>query len=148
MVFRTNVSLAEFSNYKIGGPARYFFDAVNLDELRWVVEEAERKNLSIFILGGGTNLLIGDSGFDGLVIRISLKSLRSEENTIHAEAGVLMENLVAEAARAGLSGLEWAGGLPGTVGGSVRGNACRASAADGYPDHRVCRCARCNAGGA
>ncbi len=122
-MFRENVSLAEFSSYKIGGPARYFFEAKTAEELKKAVKEAREKNLEFLVLGGGTNFLIGDEGFPGLVLKPSIEFMKISGEEISVGAGTLMSDLVVFSAERGLSGLEWAGGLPGTVGGAVRGNA-------------------------
>lgn len=122
--FKENVSLAKYSHYKIGGPARFFFEAHTEKEVAWAVGEAKRRKLPVFILAGGTNLLFSDAGFDGLVLRPALTALKAKKGgLIEAGAGVPMGDLVKFAASRGFSGLEWAGGLPGTVGGAVRGNA-------------------------
>ncbi len=128
--FRRNVSLAKYSNYKIGGPARYFFEVTRADDIVPVIRKwntlAKKKGIDpsrIFILGGGTNILIGDKGFDGLVVRLNVRFIKRKGVTVEAGAGTPMSNLLSFAAREGLRGLEWAGGLPGTVGGALRGNA-------------------------
>jgi UDP-N-acetylmuramate dehydrogenase len=122
-MFETSILLSQYSNYKIGGPAKHFFHARGLDELIRAVIKAREMRLPVFILGGGTNLLIGDNGFDGLVLKPNIGFIQKEENTIRAGAGIMMSDLLNFAAEKGLSGLEWAGGLPGTVGGALRGNA-------------------------
>lgn len=121
--FQENVTLARYSNYKIGGPARFFFAPKNEKEVLWAVKEAKARRLPIFILGGGTNLLIDNRGFDGLVLRPNLLTLKSAGTELTVGAGVSMEELLKFSARKSLSGLEWAGGLPGTLGGAIRGNA-------------------------
>lgn len=121
--FRENILLAEFSNYKIGGYARFFFVAKNEREIRWAVAEAKSKKLPIFIMGGGTNLLINDKGWNGLVLKPDIDILKTKGVTIVAGAGVLMSDICTLVASKSLAGLEWAGGLPGTVGGATRGNA-------------------------
>jgi UDP-N-acetylmuramate dehydrogenase len=121
--FEEKVQLSQFSNYKIGGPAEFFFEAKSADDVGWAAGEAKKRGLKIFILGGGTNLLIKDKGVKGLVLKPNLNSLEADEETVMAGAGVLMEKLLGFTISKGLSGLEWAGGLPGTVGGAVRGNA-------------------------
>lgn len=123
MQFQENVSLKQYSNYKIGGPARYFFAPKTVEELTEAVKKARAEKLPIFILGGGTNLIINDAGFDGLVIKPEVGGLKRKGNLILAGAGVLMSDLLNYVITQSLSGLEWAGGLPGTVGGAVRGNA-------------------------
>jgi UDP-N-acetylmuramate dehydrogenase len=122
-MFEENISLAQYSNYKIGGPARYFFLANGLDDLGKAIVQAQSKKLPIFILGGGTNLLIGDRGFDGLVIKSDFQFIYRMENFLTVGAGLPVADLLAFCAAKGLAGLEWAGGLPGTVGGAIRGNA-------------------------
>lgn len=121
--FSENINLSEFSNYRIGGPARFFFEANNAEEIAWAVKEAKKNALAIFILGGGTNLLIKDDGFEGLVLMPNLKFLEVKGETIHAGAGANIADILNLSSSEGLSGLEWAGGLPGTLGGAIRGNA-------------------------
>lgn len=121
--FKENVPLARFSHYKIGGPARYFFAPKNEEEMAWAVGEAKKRHLPVFILGGGTNLLISDRGFKGLVLKPNLRELAAYGTTVTVGAGVLVSDLLRFAIKRSLSGLEWAGGLPGTVGGAIRGNA-------------------------
>ncbi|MDO8584510.1 MAG: UDP-N-acetylmuramate dehydrogenase [bacterium] len=125
-MFRHDVKLSLYSNYKIGGIARYFCEPASADEIIAALKEwrkIKRKKRDIFILGGGTNLLINDGGFDGLVIKPAVGHISADETKIRVGAGVLMRELVDFAAIHGLAGLEWAGGLPGTVGGAIRGNA-------------------------
>ncbi len=121
--FKENVSLAGHVAYKIGGRARYFFEAKSIAALMGALRIAKEKKLKVFVLGGGTNLLVHDGGFNGLVVRPAFTRLSAKGTRIDAGAGVPMRRLVAFAAKNGLSGLEWAGGLPGTVGGAIRGNA-------------------------
>lgn len=120
---KENIALSKFSHYKIGGPARFFFEAKSEKEVQWVVKEAKARKLPIFILGGGTNLLIDDGGFDGLVLRVNIKNIKVAKNKVMVGAGAFMADLLDVATTRSLAGLEWAGGLPGTVGGAIRGNA-------------------------
>jgi UDP-N-acetylmuramate dehydrogenase len=121
--FKENISLAKFANYKIGGPARFFFEAKTETDVAWAVAEAKTRKISCFILGGGTNLLMSDAGFDGLVLKINISKIGAKGNLIIAGAGITMAKLTNFATKNSLSGLEWAGGLPGTLGGAIRGNA-------------------------
>lgn len=123
MNFIEKESLSAYSNFKIGGPARFFFPAKNEGEISAALKEAGNSGLPVFVLGGGTNILFSDSGFDGLVIKPEIKMLRRERDMIIAGAGVFMSELLNFTAENNLSGLEWAGGLPGTLGGAIRGNA-------------------------
>ena len=122
-MFEKNVPLRLYSNYKIGGEAKYFYRAEGLDNLIKAIKESRAMKLPVFIMGGGTNLLIGDKGFDGLVLKPEIKFLHNHDNFVHVGTGVLMADLLNFCIERGLSGLEWAGGLPGTVGGAIRGNA-------------------------
>ncbi|MEK7554621.1 MAG: UDP-N-acetylmuramate dehydrogenase [Patescibacteria group bacterium] len=122
-MLQRNVRLDQYAHWKIGGPADYFCEPKNVEELISALREGRTLGIPIFILGGGTNLLISDQGFRGLVIRPLFEGIRCDGTQIIAEAGVSMEKLLTFAAASGLSGLEWAGGLPGTLGGAIRGNA-------------------------
>ncbi len=121
--FKENVPLAKFTNYKIGGPARFFFEVKTEADIKWAVAEAKLYKLPYFILGGGTNLLVNDTGFDGLILRINIGGIAANGTLLAAGAGIPMEKLTAYAAKKSLMGLDWAGGLPGTLGGAIRGNA-------------------------
>ncbi len=122
-MFETKVPLTQYSNYKIGGSADYFYRAKDVDRLILAVQKAREKKLPIFILGGGTNLLISDKGFAGLVIKPEINLLKADSGLVRAGAGLPMSELLNYSIAKSLSGLEWAGGLPGTLGGAIRGNA-------------------------
>lgn len=127
-MFETNVPLKQISHYKIGGNAKFFFEAKDIDELINAVLKARKIKTPIFILAGGTNVLIPDEGFEGLIIKINnsgfgIQTDDSKFKIIKADAGTPMAKLVDYAAVKNLSGLEWAAGLPGTLGGAIRGNA-------------------------
>ncbi len=118
-----NILLAPYTTFKIGGPAKYFYETKNSKEIVEAIKMAKKAKMPYFILGGGSNILVSDRGFDGLVIRIYGSQLSINGNKIVADAGVLLSELVDNSVKAGLTGLEWAAGIPGTVGGAVRGNA-------------------------
>ena len=122
-MFKENISLKDISHYKIGGKAKYFFEAKNINEIKQAVKMARDINERIFIIGDGTNILINDDGFDGLILKPNLKTIEFRDNSVRAGAGVLMNDLVDILIEESFSGLEWAAGLPGTVGGATRGNA-------------------------
>lgn len=123
-MFETNVSLKRHSHYKIGGEARYFFEAKKADDLIKAAERWRKMKLKdIFILAGGSNTLISDEGFNGLVIKPNLKYLDRDNLEIRVASGVLLNDLLHFALDNNLSGLEWAAGVPGTVGGTIYGNA-------------------------
>jgi UDP-N-acetylmuramate dehydrogenase len=119
-----NISLAQYTTFKIGGTAKYFFAANNTDDLVRAVEFVKNKQLPYFILGGGSNLLVSDDGFNGLVMLMNNEGRTVSNNIIFAEAGTRLSDLVKISTKAGLSGLEWAAGIPrATLGGAIRGNA-------------------------
>ena len=120
---RKNVSLAPHTTFKIGGPAKYFFIAKSTQDVVDALKVVKSCKIPFFVLAGGSNVLIADKGFDGLVIKIQNTKYQILNTKVHAEAGVSMETLVRETGKKGLTGLEWAGGLPGSTGGAVRGNA-------------------------
>lgn len=121
--FQQNIPLAPHTSFKIGGPAKYFYPAKTVDDLVSACRLTWKENIPLFILGGGTNLLVNDSGFQGLVVKVECRKVKTGELKLEAEAGASMNQLAFEAAKAGLSGFEWAVSIPGTIGGAVRGNA-------------------------
>lgn len=123
MDFETGVKLKNLGSFKIGGEARFFKRATTLEDLINVVEDVKKRRLPFFILGGGTNILFSDDGYDGLILKPDFADISVVGNKITAGAGVNMANLVNCSIENNLSGLEWAGGLPGTFGGALRGNA-------------------------
>lgn len=129
-MIRQNVPLKDYSNYKIGGSASYFLeisskeDLINgLKEWKEISAGFPQEKKRIFILGKGTNILISDNGFDGLVIHNNIGGIENSEEGLIAGSGVLVSDILNYCIDNSLSGLEWAGGLPGTIGGAVRGNA-------------------------
>jgi UDP-N-acetylmuramate dehydrogenase len=118
-----NVSLKNYTTYKIGGPAKYFFDAKNKEDLLKAIGVAKKVRLPIFILGGGSNLLVADKGFKGLVIKIDIPNIDFKGNKVFVGAGANLTKLAYDSANNGLSGSEWGAGIPGTVGGAIHGNA-------------------------
>ncbi|MFA6160418.1 MAG: UDP-N-acetylmuramate dehydrogenase [Parcubacteria group bacterium] len=118
-----NIPLAPLTTFKIGGPAKYFVEVSSEDEILEALDFAKENNLEIFVLGGGSNILVSDEGFSGLIIRMLNTSYIIHNTSIECGSGVLLSQIVKEAAKNGLSGMEWASGIPGTVGGAIRGNA-------------------------
>ncbi|MCX6706138.1 MAG: FAD-binding protein [Candidatus Woesebacteria bacterium] len=118
-----NVLLKDYTTYKIGGPAEYFFIAKTKEDLILTLKSAKDLKLPVFILGGGSNLLISDKGFKGLVIKINISRISLSGNKAFVGAGVDLTKLAYLSADRGLSGLEWATGIPGTVGGAIYGSA-------------------------
>ena len=120
---KLNEPLAPYVTFKIGGPAQYFYIPQNNQELVQALKLADELKLKTFILGGGSNLLISDSGFTGFVIKPENRNFKIQAEQVYAESGVLVVDLLAASLAADLTGWAWAAGLPGTVGGAIRGNA-------------------------
>lgn len=120
---KKNVWLKPYSTYKIGGRAKYFFVAHSKSEVIEAVEFAEKNKIKYFVLGGGSNVLFPDEGFNGLVIKIDISLLETKGNIIFAGAGIPLSSLVSLSVQKKLSGLEWAAGIYGTLGGAIYGNA-------------------------
>jgi len=127
MQLREHEPLAPYTSWRIGGPARYFAAVSNADELRELLQWAAQRSLPAFLLGGGTNILVADGGYPGLVIRNRAVGHRIEEFgadvRLWIESGAPMAGTARRMAAQGYGGLVWAEGLPGTIGGAVFGNA-------------------------
>lgn len=123
------VLLAHHTTFRIGGAARYFLAAQSRSELTEALKWAEEKGVGYLIIGGGSNLLVSDFGFDGLVIKIKNSNIKiqndNEKCKIITDAGVPLAKIILETTRAGYSGAEWGFGIPGTIGGAICGNAGR-----------------------
>lgn len=120
---KENVLLAKYTTFKVGGLAKYFFIAKSNQDIIKAVGAALQCKVPFFILGGGSNLLISDKGFWGLVIKVENSNLQIKKSKIFVEAGVSLSEVVKKAVKNNLTGMEWAVGIPGTVGGAIRGNA-------------------------
>ena len=122
---RENVTLAPYTTMRTGGPAALFAEPRNAQQLAHVHQWAQEKGLPLLILGNGSNLLIADSGFDGLVIHLgrALSEVSVFANTLTAQAGASLAAAARAAAQASLTGLEFAAGIPGSIGGAVCMNA-------------------------
>lgn len=119
----SNVLLKNYTSYKIGGPAKYFFSAKTKEDLVKALETAKNFSQPVFILGGGSNILFSDKGFNGLVIKIGISDVIIKGTSVVAGAGVELTKTAHLLAEKGLSGLEWSAGIPGTIGGAVYGHA-------------------------
>ena len=123
-----NVSLAPFTTFHIGGPARYFVRAKTVEQVVAAVADAKEQDLPLFWLGGGSDVLIHDNGFAGLVVKMELNEVAFTDQQVTVGAGMLLSALIMRCAKEGLSGLEFAAGVPATVGGAVWANlGCRGS---------------------
>ena len=125
-LIKPQVSLAGFTSYRVGGPAEWFVTPRTLDDLRASVAWAQGEGLPFMMLGAGSNLLVSDRGLPGLIICTRyLRHTQFDDHTgqLIAAAGEPLPRLAQQAAERGWQGLEWAVGIPGTVGGAVVMNA-------------------------
>ncbi len=120
MLIRENVALAPLTTLGVGGPARYFVAAKSEAEVVEAVGWAQQRDLPLFVLGGGSNVVVSDAGFAGLVVKIEMEgvSRAGDRSAFAAGAGVDWDALVARTVEAGFAGLECLSGIPGTVGGT------------------------------
>lgn len=120
---KKTVILRNYTTYKIGGPAKYFFVAKTKGELITALLLVKKFKLPVFILGGGSNILVSEKGFKGLVVKIDIADIKFEGNKAFVGAGTNLTKLAYLLADRGLTGLEWSAGVPGTIGGSIYGSA-------------------------
>ncbi len=118
-----NILLRDYTTFRIGGKAKYFFGAKTKKDIISAIKTSKKFKLPFFIFGEGSNLLVSDEGFNGLVIKIQNTKYKIRDAKIIAGAGAMLGELVEASVKAGLPGLEWAAGIPGTVGGAIWGNA-------------------------
>jgi len=125
-VVKTNEPLAPRTWFRLGGPAEYFAEPQDLDQLAELVRRCRENDIPVRMLGGGSNLLVSDAGVPGLVIHLSapmFAEISVQGDAITAGAGAKLGHVVSHAVRDGLAGLEALVGIPGTVAGAIHGNA-------------------------
>ncbi|MCZ2128144.1 MAG: UDP-N-acetylmuramate dehydrogenase [Anaerolineales bacterium] len=123
---KENAPLAPFTSARIGGAADFLLTVKSADELAEAMQIIWEQRLPHYVLGSGSNVLVGDEGFRGVVVLNRAKEVRFEEGdapAVWCESGVVIANLAKRCAAKNLGGLEWSGAVPGTVGGAVFGNA-------------------------
>ena len=124
MLFQENIPLAPLTTFQIGGPARYFVEAATTADVQEAVAFARAKNLPLFILGGGSNLVISDAGWPGLVLRIAIRGIDRRAGKHEGKvlfdvgAGESWDRFVSHAVVAQCAGVECLSGIPGSVGGT------------------------------
>ncbi len=122
---KTNVSMREYTSFKIGGKAPFMVEPGSAADVRRILSIARECRVPIFIMGNGSNLLVSDEGINAAVMRIcgSMSGIKIHGTEVYAGSGALLSSLAKHTVEAGLSGLEWAAGIPGTVGGAIAMNA-------------------------
>lgn len=120
---KLNEPMAKHTTFRIGGPADFFVSAETKDTLVGLLQFLDGEGVPYLIIGGGSNMLVRDDGFRGVVVRMTNHELRMTGTLIVADAGCVTAEVAQASIQAGLSGFEWGVGVPGTIGGAVRGNA-------------------------
>jgi len=119
----TQEPLRHHTTFRIGGPADFFFAARTPDQLVAALRAGHESGMPVFLLGGGSNLLVSDEGFRGLVVRNACEAIEFDGTAVHVECGADFTELILRSVDHGLAGLEFAAGIPGSVGGALFGNA-------------------------
>ncbi len=120
-----NESLKKHTTFHIGGNASYFVYVYSKKALRRVLQITRKRGIRYFVIGAGTNILVGDKGFSGVVLKLSgtLRSMRRSDSTFICGGGLLIKTFLGKAAQHGYGGAEFLVGIPGTIGGGIIGNA-------------------------
>src|SRR3989339_1731224 len=106
--FKMDEPMAKYTNFRIGGPAKYFVEVKTVEELKQVIHLANKEHVRYFVFGGGSNMFVSDQGFDGIAIKLAMRETVIEGNRVKAQAGVLSAGLARATAKAGLAGFTWA----------------------------------------
>ncbi len=116
MRIQENVALAGYTTFRVGGPARYFVEATAEEDIPEAFRWARERSLPLFVLGGGSNLLVAEEGFPGLVLRIAIRGVERDGCAFSVGAGESWDELVDATVAAGCGGMECLAGIPGSVG--------------------------------
>ena len=113
------------TTFRIGGTADWFVTPSRTEEVREIIQLCRKESVPYYIMGNGSNLLVGDRGYRGVIIQVfkKMSGIRTEGEKIYAQAGALLSKAAAAACEAELTGMEFASGIPGTLGGAIRMNA-------------------------
>lgn len=124
MEIKKHEPMKKHTSFRVGGPADWFVMPENAEELKDILSECREKGADWYVIGNGSNLLVSDEGFRGVIISTeAFGGIQITGTTMKAGAGVLLSKLASTACREGLAGLEFASGIPGSVGGAVIMNA-------------------------
>lgn len=125
-ILKRGEPLAPLTWLKVGGNAAHLAEPQSADQLQSLVQCCSEQSIPVRVLGGGSNILISDDGFDGVVVRLTadvFSAVSVSGTTVTAAGGAALSNVISESVKAGLAGLEQLAGIPGTVGGAIHGNA-------------------------
>jgi len=137
-ILRENELLAPFTHLRLGGPAEYLAEPTSLEELAALVKRCRENSMPIKVMGGGSNLLVRESGVSGVVVRLAAPAFAEisiDGTVISAGAGAKLGHVISTAVREGLAGLEQLVGIPGSIGGALRHNS-------GTENHDIGQCTK------
>lgn len=120
---KVNESMKKHTSFKVGGNAKYFITATQVEDIKSVLKLAKEENIKLFILGNGSNVLFKEEEYNGIVLQIKLDDMQIENDRLIIEAGVKNAIIARKLLEKELSGFEFAAGIPGTIGGAIRMNA-------------------------
>jgi UDP-N-acetylmuramate dehydrogenase len=121
---KENVDLKNYNTYKVSVNAKYLVEVKSVDSLKELIKYLRKNKIKYLILGNGSNVVLPEKDLDGVIVRLNgLNKIEVDDDEVYVEAGVMLPKLVNESVSNCLTGLEWASGIPGTVGGAVVGNA-------------------------
>ena len=123
-----NERMDKHTTFKVGGKADIFVSVKNIEELKYIIKIAKKNNIHITTIGNGSNILVKDNGIRGIVVKIDIDTIKIEDSEnndviITVGAGVNLARLAQEMLKIGITGLEFASGIPGTIGGAIKMNA-------------------------
>lgn len=121
--FQRHIPISRYTTLNIGGAAKFFLESSSQAEIIQAIAWAKEQKIPYLVIGGGSNLLVSDQGFDGLIIKNSLRGISQDNQLLRVKSGTPLQDLVDFSIRQGLAGLEKLTGIPGTLGGAVYGNA-------------------------
>ncbi|MFA6304689.1 MAG: UDP-N-acetylmuramate dehydrogenase [Patescibacteria group bacterium] len=122
-VVRENEPLKNHTTFQIGGPAKIYLEINDPDNLAEAIKLLKQEGITYMLLGGGSNMLVSDAGFDGAVIKVKPRDIIINDTQVKVDSGYNLAGLIMKTLAAGLTGLEFEAGVPGSVGGAVKGNA-------------------------
>lgn len=120
---KTDENMSKHTSFKVGGKAKYFIIATTIEDIISVLKISKEKDIKLFVLGNGSNVLFKDEEYNGMVLQIKLDDIHIEKNKIVVEAGVKNAIVAKKLLDTSLQGFEFAAGIPGTIGGAIRMNA-------------------------
>ena len=118
-----NANLKQYNTYKINTMTRFMYEPENVEELKDLLKNLNIKNIKYYILGGGSNVILPDENFDGAIIKLAIKNLEIKDDIVFVGAGYNLNSFIKKIIDEGYTNLTNLYGIPGTVGGAIRGNA-------------------------